>query len=377
MKELVLVGGGHTHVQVLRAWALEPPAVDARLTVVLDRPHAVYSGMVPGFVAGVYSTAELTIDVVALAQHAGAHVILAPAVAVDPGLRRLELEGRPSIPYDALSLDVGSTVRGLDLPGARAHALATRPIGRFVAELDRRIAALTSRPGGPPPRVVVVGAGAAGVELAFCVQARLAPRGRDGPAVAVVDSSHGLLPGYPPSTVRRVRRAAVRRGLDTHLGAAVARVSADSLELAGGGSMPADLVLWATGAAPLPLLGRTGLPLDAQGFLRVEPTLQVEGTPEVFATGDCATISASPWIPKAGVYAVRQGPILVHNLRAFLGGTSLRRYRPQRGFLSLFNLGDGSAIGSKGPLSVEGRWVWRLKDRIDRRFVERFRVPPR
>src|SRR5688572_14883815 len=157
--ELVLVGGGHAHVQVIRRFMMEPIA-DVRLTVVVDRPEAVYSGMVPGFVAGDYAAHELAIDVVALAQRAQARVVLAAAVSIDAASRRIEVDGQSPLAYDVASLDVGATVRGLDLPGVREHALATRPIARLVAQLGARITALPGR-----PRVVMVGGGAAGVEL--------------------------------------------------------------------------------------------------------------------------------------------------------------------------------------------------------------------
>jgi selenide,water dikinase len=373
VRELVLVGGGHSHVQVIRRWAMRPLA-DARLTVVLDRPVAVYSGMVPGYVAGGYGAHDLGIDVVPLARRAGARVVLAACTGVDPEARTVALEGRPPLRYDVCSLDVGSTVRGLDVPGAREHALSTRPIGRFVAALSQRVEEVRVQRGDAPTRVVVVGAGAGGVELAFALEARLA---REGTAreVTLVDSGDAPLRGAAAGLVARVRRAFERRAIGLRLGARVERVEAHALTLAGGGRLPADLVVWATGAAPHAFLLDAGLPVDEHGFVRVDRTLGVQGRPGLFAAGDCASLSAYPWVPKAGVYAVRAGPVLDHNLRAAISGRGrLRAYRPQRDFLTLLNLGDGTAIGGKWGASFEGRWVWRWKDRIDRRFMRRFQV---
>src|SRR5512145_1062579 len=171
-KELVLLRGGHGHVQVIRRFAMEPPA-GVRLRVVLDRPEAVYSGMVPGFVAGDYAARELAIDVLPLARRAGARVVLAAATGVDPKRKTVALDGRPALPYDVASLDVGGAVRGLELPGVRELALATRPINGFVERLEAALAEARVRRAAPL-RVVVVGGGAAGVEIAFTLGARLA-----------------------------------------------------------------------------------------------------------------------------------------------------------------------------------------------------------
>jgi selenide,water dikinase len=369
--ELVLVGGGHAHVQVLRALAMEPVA-GVRVTLVLDRPEAVYSGMVPGFAAGDYDAAELEIDVVPLARRAGARVVLSAALRVDPAARRIELEGRAPIAYDVASLDVGSVVRGLELPGVREHALATRPIRHFVDRLEAALAREAGA-GGPAPRIAVVGGGAAGVELSACLAARLRAA-RRGAALALVTDEARLLRGHGERLADAASRALAASGVEVRSGARVEAVEKDALVLAGGERVACDLALWATGAAPPPAIAASPLPKDAAGFVRVEDSLAVAGCEGLFAAGDCASLEAHPWVPKAGVYAVRQGPVLTANLRAALAGRPLRRYRPQRGFLALLNLGGGRALGGKWGLVASGRAVWRLKDRIDRRFVERFRV---
>ena len=364
--DLVLVGGGHAHVQVLRRWMMAPVA-GVRLTLVVDRPEAVYSGMVPGFVSGDYAAHELVIDAVPLARRARARVVIAAALSLDAEARRIELEGRPPLAYDVASLDVGATVRGLDLPGVRDHVLATRPIARFVAALEARVAALPAQ-----PRLVVVGGGVAGVEIALTLEARLRASGR-APALRVVAAGEHLLEGYAPRVRRLARDALEARGIRARTGARVQRVRADGVEI-GDETLPADLVVWATGAAPLPFPRGTGLPLDDEGFVRVRPTLAVEGRDDLFAVGDCASLPFAPWVPKAGVYAVREGPVLDANLRARLRGGRLRAYAPQRDFLTLVNMGGGEALGAKWGLAIRGRSVFRLKDRIDRRFVRRFQV---
>jgi selenide,water dikinase len=371
-REVVLVGGGHAHVQVLAALAMEP-LPDARLTVVVDTPIAVYSGMVPGLVAGQYRRPDLEIDVAPLARRAGARLIIAAATGIDTKRRRIELADRPSIPYDVAAFDIGSTVVGLDLPGVGEHALPTRPIAWFVAAVDELVDLARRTSGSEPFRIAVVGAGAGGVELAFTLDARLEREGCQ-PQITLLQSASRLLLGSPTSLVRRVERHARRRAIAIRTGARVEAVAAGRIRLADGDELAADAVVWVTGAAPHGVLSSSDLATDRRGFVSTRSTLQMVDHDELFAVGDCATLIEHPDTPKAGVYAVRQGPHLTDNLRRFLAGRPLEPYRPQRDFLTLLNLGDGSALGTKWGLSFEGRWVMRLKDRIDRAFMRRFQV---
>ena len=369
--EVVLVGGGHSHVQLLRRLAMFP-VPDLRLTVVLDTPIAIYSGMVPGFIAGQYRTDELEIDVVPLARRAGAQVILSPATSVEAAASLVHLKGRPPIRYDFASLDVGSMVAGLDVPGVREHALPGRPISRFVLEME----AFLDRDGGDAPgkrvRLVVVGAGAGGVEVAFTLRERLRSRGLDVDTT-LIDGGSRILPGSPNPLVRRVECHATAREIKILCDTEVTRVGPGRV-LAGSGEIEFDLLAWVTDAVGPSVLRRGDLPLGPRGFVRTRSTLQVVGYDNLFAVGDCATLEDYPETAKAGVFAVRQGPFLIDNLLAATHGGSLRTYRPQGEFLALLNLGDGAALGSKWGRSFEGRWVWRLKDWIDRRFVARFQV---
>lgn len=348
---MVLVGGGHSHVQVLRRHRERPFA--ARLTIVLDHPEAVYSGMVPGFVAGQYAAEELVIDVWALARTAGVRVVDGAAVRIDASAGRLEVEDHAPIRWDTLSVDIGATVAGLDLPGVREFAMSTRPIAQFVGRVEERLGEVR---GEAAAAIVVVGGGAAGFELAYCLNART------GRPVELVGATVGTLPVVPDRAVR------LREGR-------VHAVTARGVVLETGEEIEAALVVWATGASALPLATRSALP-TVDGYLKVGRTLQVEGHPGIFAVGDCACVvdGRGRAVPKAGVYAVREGPVLCANLDARLSGTQCQPYRPQRGFFSLLNLGDGRAIGRRNGLTVRGAWVWRLKDHIDRKFMAMFQV---
>lgn len=370
-RDIVLVGGGHAHVQTLRAFAEEPPE-NARLTVVVDVPVAVYSGMVPGFVAGQYESSELEIDVRPLAKWAGAEVVLSAAVAIDAANRRIEVADGRSVPYDFAAVDVGSTVAGLELPGIREHAFPTRPIGRFVQRVDE-IVARAKEVGGRPLEVMIVGGGAGGVELAFCLGQRLENAGHPA-AITLVQNRARILPGYPESLVRRAEREAKARGVEILCGREVAAAETGAVVMDDGERLACDALVWVTGAVSHPLFRDSGLPTDERGFLRIRSTLQSEHHDELLASGDCATLIEHPRTPKAGVYAVRQGPYVTANLRALLAGRPLEEYTPQGDFLTLLNLGDGRALGAKWGVSFGGRWVMWLKDRIDRAFVEKYQL---
>ncbi|MEC7946816.1 MAG: FAD-dependent oxidoreductase, partial [Myxococcota bacterium] len=371
-REVVLVGGGHAHVQVLRRQVMAP-LPDARITVVVDRPLAVYSGMVPGFVAGQYPRHALEIDIRPLARRAGARVVVSRAERINAARQEIHLEGRPPLRYDLCSLNVGATVAGHALPGVREHALSTRPIGHFVARVDAAMERLRHSTGDAPTRIVIVGAGAGGVELAFCLHTRLRSSGRNLD-ICLVGSGPEPLPGRHPRVVKKVRDAARDRDIRLLDGARVVAVESDAVLLADERRIPADLVVWVAGAAPHGLARSSLLPTDQRGFIRIDDQLRVVGHTNLFAVGDCALLDSWPDCPRAGVYAVRQGPVLAANLGAALRGRPPAAYRPQRDFLTLLNLGDGRAIGARNGLVVEGRMTFRLKDWIDRRFMERFQV---
>lgn len=366
MSDLLLVGGGHSHVEIVRRWGSAPPP-GWRLTVVSRDLRPVYSGMVPGFVAGLYRAEELEIDLPDLCGRSGATLRHASVVRIDAQARRARLASGELLSWDLASIDVGSTVAGRDQPGVADHALVSRPIADLIRDVDTALDSLRAA-GRRRGRLVVVGTGAAGIELAFCMRERLLRRGLDV-EVTLLDAGDRMLPDASDSLRRRVGRALRRREIRLALGRHVAAVEPDAVRIEGDGRIEADLVVWATGPAALPLARDSGLPVDERGFLPVHSTLAVRGQRSLFATGDCAAL---PGMRRAGVYAVRAAPVLDHNLRATIEGGPLREYRPQRHFLSLLTLGDGRAIGAKWGFSFEGRWVMRLKDRIDRGFMARY-----
>jgi selenide,water dikinase len=358
VKRLLLVGPGHAHLFVLEALARAPlPGVE---TVLVSRGTSqLYSGMVPGWLAGDYALEQLSFELTGLARAAGARLELSGAQALDADRREVRLGDGRVLGYDVASFDIGSLPAGADLPGVREHARALKPLENMLELLSE-----ATQRDGP---LLVVGGGAAGVELALCLQARtrrpttLLERGDEVPR------------GAPRAAVRLVQRVLARREVTLRLGVAVASVSPGAVSLESGESLPFTTCVWATGARPPPLFARSGAALDAHGYLAVEDTLRSPSHPELFAAGDCAGFTSGQRVPKAGVYSVRQGPVLSANLRAALtGGGPLQPYHAQRGFLSLLNAGDGTAIAAWKGLAFHGRAMWRLKDTIDRRFMERF-----
>ena len=362
MKRLVLVGAGHAHARVLADWARAPvPGVE--LCVVSPGSLAPYSGMVPGWLAGHYTFDAICIDFAALAARSGARLVIDEVVSLDADRRALSLKSGASLGYDLLSLNVGSTLTPPHVPGTRV--LALRPLGELRNAWDDTLAELAALPPGRLVRVTAVGGGAAGVESLLALHHRLRAM-QSGRAVqsVLVSRSEALLPGAASGAVQAMRRALANAGVRLQLGTDFDPSHADA----------PDLVLWATGAEAHGWQRASGLAVNGAGFIRVDAQLRSLSHANVYAAGDCA--AWSPPLPKAGVFAVKMSPVLSHNLRAALGGGTAQAYEPQRRYLSLLATGGRHAVASWGGWSAEGAWVWRWKDRIDRRFLRRFGASP-
>ena len=374
IKDVVLLGAGHSHVGVLRMFGMKPlPGV--RFTLITREVHTPYSGMLPGLIAGTYTFDDAHIDTGPLARFAGARLYQDEATGLDLGNRRVICRNRPPVPYDLVSIDVGSTPNVYDVAGAAHHAIPVKPIDGFLARFEalrERVLAAKGR-----ARIGVVGAGAGGVELLLSVERRLkgdvAASGGDpaGLSFTIVAASDELLPSFPAAFRRRFRAVCDRRGIRVITGARVTAVDKGLIHLHTGQSIALDEILWTTQAAPAAWLRDTGLALDDRGFVRVSAALNSVSHPEVFAAGDAASVDGYK-LPKSGVYAVREGPHLARNIRRVLTGAPPIPYRPQRDALYLVTTGDRYAVGARNGLSFAGHWVWRLKDWIDRRFMRKF-----
>ena len=383
VKDLLLVGGGHAHVAVLKRFGMDPmPGV--RVTLVARDVHTPYSGMLPGFVAGHYGFDDMHVDLGPLARFAGACLIHDEAIALDLANRRVICRDRPPLAYDVLALDIGATPDPADLPGADAHAIPIKPIGSFLARFEDLLARVRAREG--QIRIGVVGAGAAGVEIVLALRHRLraerARAGRDVESLAfhLIGDGPELLPAFPERARARMTRMLDSRGVRVHLGRPAVALDAGRVRLAGsvtpaGVPLPdvveLDEILLATPAGAASWPKSSGLAVDERGFVQVDENLRSISHPEVFATGDIAAMTRSPR-PKAGVFAVRQGPVLAENLRRALASRPLRPFRPQRRYLAILSAGDRTALAVRGDFVAQGAWVWRWKDWIDRRWMRRY-----
>ncbi|WP_121063146.1 selenide, water dikinase SelD [Chachezhania antarctica] len=364
-RDIVLIGGGHTHALFLRMWGMNP-LPGARVTVINPGPTAPYSGMLPGHVAGHYDRSALDIDLVRLARFAGARVVVGAAEGLDLAARTVLVPGRPPVAYDICSIDIGITSAMPDLPGFAGHAMPAKPLGPFA----ERWAAFLNGTG--PARVAIIGGGVAGAELALAMSHALRQRGREGD-LTLIDAARPL-DGLGTRARDVLMRELQDAGVAVRADSPIDRVEHGAIHLTDGQSIEADFITGAAGARPYDWLKETGLDLH-DGFVSVGPTLQ-SSDPTIFATGDCAHLSWSPR-PKAGVYAVRQAPVLVHNIRAMLTGKELKPYKPQGDYLKLISLGRKAALGEKFGHVLHGKLIWRWKDGIDQRFMDKFRDLPK
>jgi selenide,water dikinase len=367
--DIVLIGAGHTNAHVLRMWRMSPLA-DTRLTCITDSFIAAYSGMLPGTLAGLYTEDRMQIDLVRLCAASGARLIRGEVTGLDLPNQRVFLRDRPPVPFDALSIGIGSVPKLPPSGTSQAEMVTIKPMQTFLARLGDRLTRLDGSGDRRPWQIAVVGAGAGGVEVTFCLSAYLA---RNYPGrhydLALIDSGQEILPGAGAGMIRRARRELAARDVRLMLGREVGDIRQRQL-LIDGDALPVDLAIWATSGVAPPLLGRLGLPTDEKGFLLTRANLRTVADVPVFVVGDSGTSVDHP-TPKAGVFAVRQGPVLWENLRRQLNGDPLNPYVPQRNFMKLLATGDRRAILEYKGMSFHAAWCWKLKDAIDSRFMRK------
>jgi selenide,water dikinase len=373
-KRLLLVGGGHAHLFVLEALRIRKHqwCDEVDVTLVSRELHTPYSGMLPGLIAGHYRPSECYIDLLPLAEAAGVSLVHAEIDRLDL-LRNVAMAGEREWPFDIVSIDIGSSPPLFTVPGASAHALSVKPIDLFLQRwrgLQEHVDQLQK-----PVHLVVAGGGAGGVEVALAMAHRLSAH-RDRVKCSLVTRDE-LLPGYPRRAARLMARRLADAGVALRTNAAVSQVEERKLHFSDGSNAAFDALVWATGAAAQPWIAASGLECVDNGFISANSYLQSTSHAHVFAAGDIAT-DPQRRRPKAGVFAVRQGPILAENLLRVVSGVSgqdQRSYQPQRDYLSLLSTGDRHAIAAWYGLVWQGAWVWRWKTRIDKRFMRRFTSP--
>ena len=365
-QRLILAGGGHAQLSVLRALAKQKP--DREVVLITPGRYQMYSGMLPGWMAGHYTLDECRIDLLPLAERAGVRIIQSRVAGIDAAQHILQLADGSRLGFDQLSLDVGSEIDTVRLQAAGELLLPVKPLENFVAQWPRIVQAAAEKPGY---RLIVVGGGAAGVELAFAARHALVANARNA-EVILIASDQGLLPGHAAGVKRRVRAMLQQRGISLYQAQALG--DENGVQLSTGAHLAADRILAATGARPAGWLAQTDLARDERGYVLVDAQHRSVSHPQVFAAGDVC-IRTDVQLPRSGVHAVFAGPVLAHNLLA-ASDTPLLRYRPRRKSLYLLATGPQHAVASWGPFSAQGGWVWRWKNWIDRRFMRKYGTYP-
>jgi selenide,water dikinase len=354
--DIVLLGAGHAHLEVLRRFAMRPePGV--RITLIGREPETPYTGMLPGLIRSEYTHQQAHIDLAPLAALANARLVLAEATSFDPEARTIAIPGRPDIPFDLLSVDVGGVP--VAPPGA---GIAVKPIGGFLDRLHRLEAELP-----PGARIAVVGGGPGGVELALALSVRFAGQLR----LVLVSATADPIATAPATARRAARQALVEAGVELVCGVTATALAGDRLLLSDGSYIEVATALWATGVEGPAMLAASGIACDRAGCIRITHELRSVSHNHIFAAGDCASLDGEPR-PKAGVWAVRAGAPLAENLRRAATGKPLRTWRPQRGALVMLGLGNGRAVAWRNGIALQGHKVAWLKDRIDRRWMRMY-----
>ncbi|MES1022881.1 selenide, water dikinase SelD [Gloeocapsa sp. BRSZ] len=373
VKDLVLIGGGHSHAIALRMFGMNPlPGV--RITVITEASDTPYSGMLPGHVAGFYSREECHVDLRRLAQFAQAQLYIDQAIGLDLDNKQVICAHRPPVAFDIVSLDIGSTPATISVPGATEYAIAAKPISQLLAQWDQFVENVKQNP-QQPIRIGVVGGGAGGVELTLSLQShlqRILAQHSSNLEIHLFHRDTELMPSYNKWVRRCLQYILQQRKVQLHLQETVSEVQLHKVICESALKVECDRIFWVTQASAPKWLRESGLATDAAGFVQVNDNLQSISHPDVFAAGDVATMIHHPR-PKAGVFAVRQGKPLFENLQRRLLEKPLKPYKPQKQYLSLIGTGNGKAIAARGSFGFgPSQLLWRWKDWIDRRFMERF-----
>jgi len=369
-RRIVLLGIGHTNAHVVKQWATEPIA-DCDLLCISKFPTATYSGMLPGTLGKQFTDDEMKIDLQSLCDRAAAQLVIADTDGLDLTTGKISFTDHDPIAFDVLSIGVGSMPIGWQNHSQSPLIVPIKPMQTFLQRLDSRLQAAKAT-GQETIRVSIVGGGVAGIEIALCLKQLCDQRAEASKVeITIYTSSGRVADGMTDRSVRRIERLLADREINVCANRRIVNVGSDSIETNQQQSYPSDCVIWATGAAAPPVLAKLGLSQDDRGFIATSSTLQSLTDPRIFAVGDSGTILSSP-APKAGVYAVRQCPILWHNLRAFINNQPLKTYQPQQDFLKLLNTGDAKALLQYNRITVHARWCWHLKTWIDRHFVREF-----
>ncbi len=374
IKDLVLIGGGHSHAIVLRMWGMKPIA-GVRLTLITSASDTPYSGMLPGHIAGFYTHQECHINLRALAQFAQAQLYVDTVIGLDLVNKKVLCANRPPVAFELLSIDIGSTPASVNVPGAAQYAIAAKPVSGLLTHWNPIVENVAKNP-QKPISLGIVGGGAGGVELALAMQGNLQQKQAKNIEMHLFHREAEIMPHYGGWVRRRFQEILTKRGIKLHLQETVSEIQPNKISCTSGLKVECDRIFWVTQASAPSWIQASGITCDSQGFVQVDDNLQSISHHDIFASGDIATILNHPR-PKAGVFAVRQGKPLFTNLQGTLLEQKLQPYKPQKQYLSLIGTGDKKAIAAWGNFGIgASSLLWRWKDKIDRQFMQRFSQLP-
>ena len=365
-RHILLAGGGHAHAVALKRLSLKPAGPSVRITVVNPSPRNMYSGALPGVIAGHWPADAIGVDVPALCSATGATFTESTIVALDPDRRTAHLASGETLSFDLLSLDIGSTIRTLNIPAPEGKIVPIRPISGFLSIWETFLADMATQ--APPPAVMVVGAGLAGIEVCLAVRYRLAQLHPVPSRLYLLDANDQIATTSHPSLRHKLQRALQRAGVTCLLGRRLVSLQDGKAQLSDGQAVDTSLVVNCAGSAPHAWISETGIKTIA-GRVEVDAKLQSTSHPHIWAAGDTSFFRPHPLEP-AGVFAVRAGPVIAENIRRFSDGEQLTDFHPQSDYLKLVSLGGRRGVAEKFGLTLEGGWIWNLKKSIDFSFLD-------
>lgn len=367
---ILLAGGGHAHAVALRLLSERPPKTPLRLTVVAPDTQNLYSGALPGVIAGHWPVDAIGVSLQPLCKAAGARFVQDAVMALDADKRIARLASGEDIAFDTLSLDIGSGVRQLGIPDPDEIAVPIRPIKTFLSRWQDAVRQMEA--GAAPPTVVIIGAGLAGIEVCLAIRHHLQTALTKPARIYLVDASEKIAAANRPALRRKLAKALSRAGVQVLTGTRLTACENGAAELSSGDRIPVAVVVNCAGSAPHPWVSETGLKTE-RGRVEVDACLRSTSHPHVWAAGDTSHFKPHPLEP-AGVFAVRAGPVIAENIRRLASGEPFAEFHPQSDYLKLVSLGDKRAIAEKYGLTVTGGWIWRLKKSIDFSFLSAHRL---
>jgi NADH dehydrogenase FAD-containing subunit len=366
-KHLVLVGGGHAHMVTLaNLHKFGEKSYD--VTVIAPSPYHYYSGMGPGMLGGTYAPDEIRFATQHVVEKKGGTFVLGKVVRVDPNARTVFLESGHTVSYDVLSFNAGSYVPLSKIKGEYKDIYSVKPIEKLM-DARERILALVSK---NRITIGIIGGGPSSAEVAGNVWRLARDHGKHRPKIQVF-AGNGFMSRFPANVRRRVTESLKKRGIEILENGYVKEVQTGEILLESGHRYPADFIFLAIGVKPSQIFEASGLPTGPDKGLLVNTYLQSTAYPEIFGGGDCIYFKDRP-LDKVGVFAVRQNPVIYHNLMASLDGTELMPFDPGGDYLLIFNMGDGTGVLRKRWLIFSGRPAFIIKDYIDRKFIKKFQA---